>query len=77
MATLAGLDPDRLPLPRRRARTVVALAQALASGALTLDIGADAEASRTSLRAIAGHRPLDGGLHRGAGSRPPRRHVVG
>jgi len=57
MATLAALDPDHLPLPRRRARTVVTLAEALASGALTLDIGADAEASRTSLRTIPGIGP--------------------
>jgi len=57
MATLAGLDPDRLPLPRRRARTLVVLAQGLVSGAITLDIGADAEASRISLRAVAGIGP--------------------
>ena len=57
METLAALDPGRLPLPRRRARTVVTLAEALASGALSLDIGADAEESRTVLRTIPGIGP--------------------
>ncbi len=34
MATIAALDPERLPLPRRRARTLVTMAEALAGGAL-------------------------------------------
>ncbi len=54
MATLAGVDPDRMPLPRRRARTLVALAAALTEGTLVLDVGADAEATRWSLRTIPG-----------------------
>jgi AraC family transcriptional regulator of adaptative response / DNA-3-methyladenine glycosylase II len=54
MASIAALDPDRLPLPRRRARTLVTLAEAVAAGTLTLDVGADAEATRTSLRGILG-----------------------
>ncbi len=54
MATIAAIDPERLPLPRRRARTVVALADALASGKIALDVGADAEAARWSLRALPG-----------------------
>jgi AraC family transcriptional regulator of adaptative response / DNA-3-methyladenine glycosylase II len=54
MATIAAIDPDRLPLPRRRARTLVALAEGVATGALTLEVGADAEAARTSLRTIPG-----------------------
>jgi AraC family transcriptional regulator of adaptative response / DNA-3-methyladenine glycosylase II len=57
MATLAAVDPDHLPLPRLRARTVVTLAEALASGALTLDIGEDAEASRATLRTVPGIGP--------------------
>ena len=73
MAVLAALDPDRLPLPRRRARTVVALAQALAGGGLAggglaggglaggdffaLDVGADAEAARAVLRTVPGIGP--------------------
>jgi AraC family transcriptional regulator, regulatory protein of adaptative response / DNA-3-methyladenine glycosylase II len=57
MATIASLNPDVLPLPRRRARTVVALADALARGALTLDTGEDAEATRWSLRSVDGIGP--------------------
>jgi AraC family transcriptional regulator of adaptative response / DNA-3-methyladenine glycosylase II len=54
VASIATLDPDRLPLPRRRARTLVTLAEAVAAGTLTLDVGADAEATRSSLRTILG-----------------------
>jgi AraC family transcriptional regulator of adaptative response / DNA-3-methyladenine glycosylase II len=54
MATMAALDPDRLPLPRRRARTLVTMAEALAGGALALDVGTDAEAARWSLRTLPG-----------------------
>jgi AraC family transcriptional regulator of adaptative response / DNA-3-methyladenine glycosylase II len=54
MTTLAAIDPDRLPLPRRRARTLVTLAEAVATGSLILDVGADAEAARWSLRTIPG-----------------------
>jgi AraC family transcriptional regulator of adaptative response / DNA-3-methyladenine glycosylase II len=57
MAVLAALDPDLLPLPRRRARTVVTLAQALAGGDLALDVGADAEAARGVLRTVPGIGP--------------------
>ena len=54
MATLAAVNPDHLRLPGSRARTLVTLAEALAGGALTLDVGADAEARRWSLRTIPG-----------------------
>lgn len=54
MTTLAALDPFTLCLPRRRARTLVTLAQALAGGALTLEVGADSEALRSSLCTIPG-----------------------
>jgi AraC family transcriptional regulator of adaptative response / DNA-3-methyladenine glycosylase II len=57
VVTLAALDPDRLPLPRRRARTVVTLAAALAEGTVTLDAGTDAEETRWALRAIPGIGP--------------------
>ncbi len=56
-ATIAAIDPEHLPMPRRRARTVVTLAQALAGGDLALDAGADAEAARQALRAIPGIGP--------------------
>ncbi len=48
-------------MPRRRARTVVTLAQALAGGDLALDAGADAEAARQALRAIPGIGPWTAG----------------
>jgi AraC family transcriptional regulator of adaptative response / DNA-3-methyladenine glycosylase II len=54
MATLAALDPDTLPLPRTRARTLVALAEAVAGGTTTLDGGTDAEAARSELRRLPG-----------------------
>jgi AraC family transcriptional regulator of adaptative response / DNA-3-methyladenine glycosylase II len=54
METVAAIDPDRLPLPRRRARTLVTMAQALAGGELALDVGADAEAARWTLRSLPG-----------------------
>jgi AraC family transcriptional regulator, regulatory protein of adaptative response / DNA-3-methyladenine glycosylase II len=54
MTSLAALDPDRLPLPRRRASTLVKLAGALADGSVQLDPGEDAEAMRWSLRRIPG-----------------------
>jgi AraC family transcriptional regulator of adaptative response / DNA-3-methyladenine glycosylase II len=57
VATIAAVDPERLPLPRRRARTLVALAEALANGDVALDAGVDAEAARRSLPALPGIGP--------------------
>jgi AraC family transcriptional regulator of adaptative response / DNA-3-methyladenine glycosylase II len=57
VATLAAVDPATLPLPRRRARTLVTLAEALAGGDLTLDIGADAEEARATLCTLPGVGP--------------------
>ena len=54
MATIAAVDPQRLPLPLRRARTLVAMAEALATGALVLDVGSDAEQARSTLRTLPG-----------------------
>ncbi|HWC84451.1 MAG TPA: AlkA N-terminal domain-containing protein [Pseudonocardiaceae bacterium] len=53
----AGVDPARLPMPKARARTLLALAQACASGELTLDPGADREAERAALLALPGIGP--------------------
>ena len=55
--TIAAIDPDRLPLPRRRARTLVTLAEALVTGELALDVGTDAEAARWALRTLPGIGP--------------------
>jgi AraC family transcriptional regulator of adaptative response / DNA-3-methyladenine glycosylase II len=57
MATIAAIDPDHLPLPRRRARTLVALAEALASRDIALDVGTDAEAARRWLPTLPGIGP--------------------
>jgi AraC family transcriptional regulator of adaptative response / DNA-3-methyladenine glycosylase II len=54
MESIAALDPECLPLPRRRARTLVSMADALATGKVSLDVGADAEAARWSLRTLPG-----------------------
>ena len=56
-ATLAALSPDQLPMPRGRARAVIALATALASGDLVLDAGADRDAVAGRLVAIPGIGP--------------------
>ncbi len=56
-ATIAALDPDSLPMPRRRARTLVTMAEALASGDVALDVGADAEEARSTLRSLPGIGP--------------------
>ena len=56
-ATLAKLDPDELPMPRARGRTLVTLASALADGSVCLDAGADREEVSASLAAIKGIGP--------------------
>lgn len=54
---LAAADPARLPMPRARARALVALAGALADGALVLEAGADPAAVRAGLLALPGVGP--------------------
>jgi AraC family transcriptional regulator, regulatory protein of adaptative response / DNA-3-methyladenine glycosylase II len=56
-ATLAGVDPATLPLPRARAAALVTLAGALASGEVVLEVGSDAESARWSLRGLPGIGP--------------------
>jgi AraC family transcriptional regulator of adaptative response / DNA-3-methyladenine glycosylase II len=57
VATIAGLDPALLPMPLTRARAVVTLAAALASGAVGLDPGADREEAAARLLALPGIGP--------------------
>jgi AraC family transcriptional regulator, regulatory protein of adaptative response / DNA-3-methyladenine glycosylase II len=57
VATIAGLDPETLPMPRSRARALVGLADALASGAVSLDPGADREETAARLLALPGIGP--------------------
>jgi AraC family transcriptional regulator of adaptative response / DNA-3-methyladenine glycosylase II len=54
---LAAADPERLPMPRARGRSVVALAAAFAAGTIALDAGADRAALRGQLLALPGVGP--------------------
>jgi AraC family transcriptional regulator of adaptative response / DNA-3-methyladenine glycosylase II len=63
-ATLAGLDPSVLPMPSARARALIALASALASGDISLDPGADREEVGARLLALPGIGPWTAGYIR-------------
>ena len=63
-ATIAALDPAVLPMPLSRGRAVVALAAALASGAIRLDPGADWEETGARLVALPGIGPWTAGYIR-------------
>jgi AraC family transcriptional regulator, regulatory protein of adaptative response / DNA-3-methyladenine glycosylase II len=63
-ATIAGLDPETLPMPRSRARALVGLADALASGAVSLHPGADREEAAARLTALPGIGPWTAGYIR-------------
>jgi AraC family transcriptional regulator of adaptative response / DNA-3-methyladenine glycosylase II len=63
-ATVAGLDPETLPMPRSRARALVGLAEALATGAVCLDPGADREEAGARLLALPGIGPWTAGYIR-------------
>ncbi len=54
---VASLDPAEIAGPRARARTLVGLASALASGALDLSPGADWTSARAGLAALPGIGP--------------------
>ncbi len=56
MAALAGLDPEALPMPSSRGRTLVGLARALDDGVVVLD-PADPQRSRAGLLALPGIGP--------------------
>jgi AraC family transcriptional regulator of adaptative response / DNA-3-methyladenine glycosylase II len=60
-ATVAALDPARLPMPRARARALVGLCRALAAGEVDLDAGADRGAARRELLALPGVGPWTAG----------------
>jgi AraC family transcriptional regulator of adaptative response / DNA-3-methyladenine glycosylase II len=55
--TLAGVEPQTLPMPRARGRALVALCEMLASGDLALDRSADRGATREALLAVPGVGP--------------------
>ncbi|CAA9347098.1 MAG: Methylphosphotriester-DNA--protein-cysteine S-methyltransferase (EC / DNA-3-methyladenine glycosylase II [uncultured Nocardioidaceae bacterium] len=54
---LAEADPESLGLPRSRARALVGLASAVATGSLRLDVGADRAEARARLLALPGIGP--------------------
>ena len=56
-ATLAGASPDDLPMPGARARALVTLATALASGDVALHPGADRDQAAARLLALPGIGP--------------------
>ena len=56
-ATIAGLDPATLPMPRARGRALVALGAALAGGDVALDRGPDRDDVRRRLLALPGIGP--------------------
>jgi AraC family transcriptional regulator of adaptative response / DNA-3-methyladenine glycosylase II len=55
--SLAGIDPDSLPMPRSRAQALAGLATAVAEGCIDLDAGTDRDRTRALLRALAGVGP--------------------
>jgi len=54
---LAGVDPETLPMPRRRGQTLVALCAAVARGEVDLDAGADRDETSAALLAMPGIGP--------------------
>jgi AraC family transcriptional regulator, regulatory protein of adaptative response / DNA-3-methyladenine glycosylase II len=56
-ATLAGVDPEGLPMPRARGRALVALCAALADGGIALDRSADRSEVRARLLELPGIGP--------------------
>jgi AraC family transcriptional regulator of adaptative response / DNA-3-methyladenine glycosylase II len=63
-ASIAALDPATLPMPQSRARAVVTLAAALASGDIGLDPGADRDEVSARLLALPGIGPWTAGYIR-------------
>jgi AraC family transcriptional regulator of adaptative response / DNA-3-methyladenine glycosylase II len=54
---LADVDPETLPMPRSRGRTLVALCAAVAGGEIDLDAGADRDETTAALLALPGIGP--------------------
>jgi AraC family transcriptional regulator, regulatory protein of adaptative response / DNA-3-methyladenine glycosylase II len=55
--TIAGVDPETLPMPRARGRALATLARAVAEGSVVLDRGADRRDVRVALLALPGIGP--------------------
>ncbi len=56
-AAIAAADPARLPMPQSRGRALVGMCDALASGKLVLDAGADRARARHQMLALPGIGP--------------------
>lgn len=56
-AVLAALDPETLPMPRSRGRTLVGLARAVDAGDVVLDQGVDRAEAAAALTALPGIGP--------------------
>jgi AraC family transcriptional regulator, regulatory protein of adaptative response / DNA-3-methyladenine glycosylase II len=54
---LAALDPADLPMPRARGRAIVGVGEAIASGAVAIDVGADRRTVTADLQRLAGIGP--------------------
>jgi AraC family transcriptional regulator of adaptative response / DNA-3-methyladenine glycosylase II len=54
---LAGLDPETLPMPRARGRSIVGLARAVVDGDVDLDNAADRDRTGAALLALPGIGP--------------------
>jgi AraC family transcriptional regulator of adaptative response / DNA-3-methyladenine glycosylase II len=64
VASIAALDPAVLPMPLSRARALITLAVALASGDISLDPGADRDEVGARLLALPGIGPWTAGYIR-------------
>src|SRR6202012_3901894 len=60
-AAIAELDPDALPMPRSRGRTLVGVAAELAAGRLVLDDTVDRAGAYAALLGLAGIGPWTAG----------------
>src|SRR3984885_10090579 len=60
-AAIAGLDPEALPMPRSRGRTLVGMAAELAAGRLVLDDAVDRATAHAALLALPGIGPWTAG----------------
>lgn len=68
---LAALDPETLPMPRARGRTVVGLSRAVAEGRLDLGPGVDRDHASAALLALPGIGPWTVGYVRMRGLGDP------
>ena len=73
LIALAERDPAAFAMPGSRRRALVALAEAVRSGAVTIDPGTDPAELRAALVRVARDRTVDGGVRGDARPARPRR----